>query len=652
MKKSNRKNKKNKLVNITRQKELRNIEKIEQNKEKNKKVNDSNNKFIDKIESFMEKPIYPIILLFILGVVIRFYLAYFQKNIFLYTDEILLLDASRSLASLSQIEVRSILYPFYHILYPLIIAPANIVSNGIGVYSLIKLINAILMNSAIFPVWLISRKVAPKNAVLISFLSIFIPDLCFTCSVLAENLVYPLAMWFLYFSYNYLTDIEANRKKWFFISFIFGILLFFTKAASFYFLVGFLLFIFVIFFIKSGKKIKIVSSISLFVIITLFAFISPHIFRGYVITFDYFKDINRIWALLKYSFYFLGYISAGFGITFIIIPIMFRNYLSEDNKKWLSMILFILGTAIFTVTFMVSLYEDYPSLSMTPHLRYFFPLVIPFILLVFSIDFESTKYKITNLQKIIAVCFVIFMQICIGRFPEGNYTAFMDIAYLRDSLLCPFLNYSLGFIKIKGSLFDFIKLLILIITIVFSVQIFKSRLRQMKIFAISIFIALCLINNYLSYKSAFAVTVSNADILKNQVSLLNESLNGAKVLLIGKYSASEKIFDTYSKLKYYYITDYMYSNVLKNNYKPDVKLPLISMQWSPEHDPEKAKASRWASPNVGIDVNDPYWTVPDIDYIVISNSTDFNLISKNLSPFFISGLVDYKVYAVIKDLKK
>ncbi len=641
-----KKNKKNKLVNITRQKELKNIEKIEQTAKKVEKKSDSNNKFLDKLESFMEKPIYPILLLFFTGVLIRFYLAYFQKNIFLYTDEILLLEASRSLASLSQIEVRSVLYPFHHILYPLIIAPANIFSNGIVVYAFIKFINAILMNSAIFPVWLISRKMAPKNAVLISFLSIFIPDLCFTCSVLAENLVYPLAMWFLYFSYNYLTD--ENNKKWLSMSIITGILLFFTKASSFYFLVGFLLFAFVRYFIKSNKKVRIISSISLFVLILLFAFISPHIFRGYIITFEYFKDPNRIWTIFRYSFYFLGYISAGFGIVLLVIPILFRNYLSEDSKKMLSMILFILGTAVFTVTFMVSMYEDYPSSSMTPHLRYFFPLVIPFILLVFSIDFEQTKYKVTNVQKIIAVCFIVFMQICIGRFPEGNYTAFMDIAYLRDSLLCPFLNYSLGIIKIKGSLFDILKILILVITIIFAAQIFKSHLKQMKTFAISLFIALCLINNYLSYKSAFSVTVHDADMLKTQICLLNESLKGAKVLLIGKYSASEKIFDTYTKLKYYYTTSYMYNKALKNNYKTDVKLPLISMQWSPEHDPEKAKASRWASPNVGIDVYDPYYTIPDINYIIVPKSANFSLISNNLSPVFISGLVDFKVYAVVK----
>ena len=360
MKVKNKKNKRKKIVNITRQKELKSIEKIEQTAKKAEKKNDSN-KFLDKIESFMDKPIYPILLLFFAGVLVRFYLAYFQKNIFLYTDEILLLEASRSLASLSQIEVRSILYPFHHILYPLIIAPANFFSNGIVVYAFIKFINAILMNSAIFPVWLISRKMTPKNAVLISFLSIFIPDLCFTCSVLAENLVYPLAMWFLYFSYNYLTD--ENNKKWIYMSVITGLLLFFTKASSFYFLVGFLLFVFVRFFIKSDKKIRIISSISLFVMILLFAFVSPHIFRGYVITFDYLKDPNRIWTILRYSFYFLGYISAGFGIVLLVIPILFRNYLSEDGKKFLSMILFILGTAIFTVTFMVSMYEDYPSSS-------------------------------------------------------------------------------------------------------------------------------------------------------------------------------------------------------------------------------------------------------------------------------------------------
>lgn len=651
MKTKNKKHKKNKLVNITTQKELKNIEKVEQTTKKIEKKNDST-KFIGKIESFMEMPIYPILLLFTAGVFIRFYLAYFQKNIFLYTDEIGLLEVSRSLARFEPISVRSITYPFYHVLYPLFISIAQFFSNGIISYSVLKLINSILMNSAIFPVWLLSRKMAPKNAILIAFLSIFIPDLCFTCSVFAENLVYPLVMWFFYFVYNYLADIENNKRKWLFISFVFGLLLFFTKAVSLYFLVGFFLFLFINFFVKADKKIKIISIIAIVVFAILFVWLSPHIFKVYIINFEYFKDLNRIWAITRYFIYFVGYISAGFGITFIIIPILFSNYLSEVNKKFLFNLLCILSVAIFVVTFVVSMYEDFPSSSMTPHLRYFFPLVMPFVLLVFSIDFESTKYKISNLQKIIAVCFIIFMQICIGRFPEGNYTAFMDIAYLRDSLLAPFLNYSLGFIKIKGSLFDFLKILILVITIIFAVQVFKSRLKQMKIFAVTVFIVFALVNNVLSYKSAFSVNLPNVDVLKYQVSLLNESLRNSKVLLIGKYSASEKVFDTYTKLKYYYITSYMYEKILKNNYIPNVSIPLISMQWSPEHDPEKAKASRWANPNVGIDVNDPYFAVPDVDYIIVSPSADLNLLSKNLAPVYVSGVSDFKIYAVIKDVKK
>ena len=174
----------------------------------------------------------------------------------------------------------------------------------------------------------------------------------------------------------------------------------------------------------------------------------------------------------------------------------------------------------------------------------------------------------------------------------------------------------------------------------------------MRFWAISIFIAICLVNNFLCYKSAFSVNIPNVDILKSQITLLNEHLKGSNVLLIGKYSASEKVFDTYTKLKYYYTTSYMYQQVLKNNYLANVKLPLISMQWSPEHDPEKAKASKWANPNVGIDVYEPYWTVPNIDYIIVSPTAELNLISTHISPVFISGLVDFQVYAVIRDVKK
>lgn len=593
------------------------------------------------IENFFNSPLYLVLLLFITGCAVRFYMSFFQNHIFLYTDEILFLEAARSLADFESISVRGVPHFYPYLLYPAIIAPSQWIADAQTSFGILKAINAFIMNISVFPAYFLAKKITPKHALLVAAVSLLIPEMCLSNCVFAEVLTYPLSLCFFLFAYDWL---KGGKKQAVFLTLAFGLALAFTKAVSLYFLTGLIIYATVSFFIRGNLKRKILTGAAAIAVILCFILFANHIFIGYTFNFSYFLNFDRISAILRYSLYFLAYLSAGAGFYFIFFPLCFRSDLEKNIRRFASVLYVILLTGIITVVFMVSMVEDYPSSAMTPHLRYLFPLIIPFFIVFLSIE----KWKISVLSKYAVLLFVIFMQWGIVRFPESNYPAFMNIAYLRESLLFPFFQWNVGDLKIKGSMFDIVKILILAVTLYSSYLIIKEKYKIFRIFATSLFIALCLVNNILCYNAGLKTIYPNSRYIISQIDLINQYIKGSKALVIGKYAASEKIFETYSKQKYWFTTATLFEKYMDGTFSPRKKTPLIGMQWATQTDPQKAKVSKWIKLDEAVEVADPVFTNINPDYIIVrSNISDLRLSSKNLKPAFIPGLTFYRVYKVI-----
>ena len=128
-------------------------------------------------------------------VVLAFYgiEASLRKTPWLFTDELEWSQLSRSIASTGRAARRGQPHSFES-LYSYLIAPAWWIHSTAGAYEAIKFLNVVVMCLTAVPVYLLARMLIPRGAALVvALLSIAIPAMAYTSSIVPEALAYP---WF------------------------------------------------------------------------------------------------------------------------------------------------------------------------------------------------------------------------------------------------------------------------------------------------------------------------------------------------------------------------------------------------------------------------------------------------------------------------
>ena len=113
---------------------------------------------------------------------------------FIFTDELIYAELARSLADSGERLVRDVPATGYGIGYPLLISPAYALFEKLpDAYAAVKTINALLMSLAAVPAYLLARRVVPQWwALAASVLTVAIPSMAYTGTVMTENAFYPL----------------------------------------------------------------------------------------------------------------------------------------------------------------------------------------------------------------------------------------------------------------------------------------------------------------------------------------------------------------------------------------------------------------------------------------------------------------------------
>ena len=128
-------------------------------------------------------------------VVLAFYgiEASLRKTPWLFTDELEWSQLSRAIASTGRAARRGQPHSFES-LYSYLIAPAWWIHSTASAYEAIKFLNVVVMCLAAVPVYLLARMLIPRGAALVvALLSIAIPAMAYTSSIVPEALAYP---WF------------------------------------------------------------------------------------------------------------------------------------------------------------------------------------------------------------------------------------------------------------------------------------------------------------------------------------------------------------------------------------------------------------------------------------------------------------------------
>ena len=113
---------------------------------------------------------------------------------FIFTDELQYQENARSLAAEHWLEVREAPFAVVSVLYPLVLAPAYLLFDSLPhAYAAARTINAVLMSVAAIPVFLIARRLLPTGpSLLAALLSVALPSLAYTGTIMSENAFYPV----------------------------------------------------------------------------------------------------------------------------------------------------------------------------------------------------------------------------------------------------------------------------------------------------------------------------------------------------------------------------------------------------------------------------------------------------------------------------
>jgi hypothetical protein len=132
---------------------------------------------------------------------------------FIMVDELIWSELARGIADAGEPLLRDQPNPGYSVVYPLLISPAYLLFDSLPTaYAAVKTMNALLMSLAAIPGFFVARRVVGRSyALLAAVLTVAVPSLAYTGTVMTENAFYPL---FLVVILVLLVSLERPTPLW------------------------------------------------------------------------------------------------------------------------------------------------------------------------------------------------------------------------------------------------------------------------------------------------------------------------------------------------------------------------------------------------------------------------------------------------------
>jgi hypothetical protein len=113
---------------------------------------------------------------------------------FIMVDEVIWSEVARGIADVGEPLLRDEPDPGYSIVYPLLISPVYALTDGlVDAYAGVKTLNAVFMSLAAVPAFFLARRVVRDGfALLAALMTVAIPSMAYTGTVMTETVFYPL----------------------------------------------------------------------------------------------------------------------------------------------------------------------------------------------------------------------------------------------------------------------------------------------------------------------------------------------------------------------------------------------------------------------------------------------------------------------------
>ncbi len=164
-------------------------------------------------------------------------IAFFTSTVYVTADEELYVALAKSFHYTGSFEVNGKMANYNCVLYSILISLAYYFYSPESILFFMRFIGVICMCSAIFPIWLLARRMLKneKEIVFISGLSMLMPYMFDCAYLIQEVLSYPLFLWTIYFLFlAYEQLIIPKGYKPFILGAVFSVFSFFTKTYLFF----------------------------------------------------------------------------------------------------------------------------------------------------------------------------------------------------------------------------------------------------------------------------------------------------------------------------------------------------------------------------------------------------------------------------------
>jgi hypothetical protein len=316
---------------------------------------------------------------------------------------------------------RKLLLPNY--LYPLVISPAFFFSEHF--YIFIKLINSLLINSAIFPIFLIAKEFMNyQKAYFISMIALFIPFMNIGYMLMCESLYLPLFLLAFYFCYKLLTGLKL---KYAFLSGMAIALLYLTKPQALFFTAAFLITTIVVLFLSKDneqrKRIIYLTTVSISCLIVGVIILNIILLGNPGLSLQHYSGVAKrnldfsnlellsfprvVYLMLSnISFFFILYL-----LPFFVSVVLLKKAIKEKKEDKQTFLL--IGLIFSLVMFMVVLFLAFNAPIYRRELRIpsrFYFMIYPFYIIAFAAFYKKIDWN--KAQKIIiAISFVLTLII-------------------------------------------------------------------------------------------------------------------------------------------------------------------------------------------------------------------------------------------------
>jgi len=314
----------------------------------------------------MKKEIKFLVFLYFIIVIVKVIFSSFIPTISIFSDEYLYAKMARSFFYHGEFSIHGIPTSQYLPLYPIFLSVAYLFQDMQLVYLAMKVINAFISSTIIFPAYFLTRAFTkPLTAKFTTLLIGIIPaTFAFTPYLMSENLFYPLVLFSVYFLYKNFTE---DKLIWKVLTGIFLALSALTRVTGLILLVVF----FLVTFFQWIRRKKVNLSSFLLILFVIFLLLLPWMLRngsafGWslsgILGLQGYSQLSKtfvvapllqlgIRAIVRFLFSF-GYLILGAGILFGVFAILTlrKSFFREERMKIFLLISFltILGFVLVT----------------------------------------------------------------------------------------------------------------------------------------------------------------------------------------------------------------------------------------------------------------------------------------------------------------